>query len=129
MLADADTLMSDIHRNSYNSILVMLNSAEAFRSFKACRQTHRPTLSASCSLRRGAIGPELGCGAVQAAKHNAVRLRMMRFMTSAIAALGDNVSQHSAYFSVEHEIRPGIHAGRLAVNNGEHGAIRLCDQR
>lgn len=34
LFADVDTLMSSIHRNSYNSVLVKLSSAEAFRSFK-----------------------------------------------------------------------------------------------
>jgi adenylate cyclase class IV len=42
---------------------------------------------------------------------------------------GHYFSQHSADFSVEHDIRNLVHVGRLAVDNRERGAVRLCDHR
>jgi hypothetical protein len=47
---------------------------------------------------------------------------------------GENASdhhflEHSADFSVQDEIRPAIHVGRFAINNGKLGTIRLCDHR
>ena len=44
-------------------------------------------------------------------------------------ASGHYFSQHRADFSVDDDVRPAIHVGRLAVNNRERGAVRLCDHR
>jgi hypothetical protein len=38
-------------------------------------------------------------------------------------------SQHRPDFSVDDDIRAAVHGGRLAVDNGERGAVRLCDHR
>ena len=46
-----------------------------------------------------------------------------------IPALGRYFSQHRADFSVDDDIRTAVHVGRLAVDNGERGAVRLCDHR
>jgi len=44
-----------------------------------------------------------------------------------ILASGHYFSQHRADFSVDDDIRLAVHVGRLAVDNGERGAVRLCD--
>ena len=46
-----------------------------------------------------------------------------------IAISGHKSSQHSADFSVEDDIRPAVHVGRLEVNDGKRGTVRLCDHR
>jgi hypothetical protein len=38
-------------------------------------------------------------------------------------------SQHRADFTVDDDIRPAVHVGRLAVDNGERGAVGLCNHR
>jgi hypothetical protein len=42
---------------------------------------------------------------------------------------GHYFSQHRSDFSVDDDIRPAVHVDRLAIDNGEGGAVRLCDQR
>jgi hypothetical protein len=46
-----------------------------------------------------------------------------------IPASGHYFLQHRSDFSVDDDVRPAVHVGRLAVDNGERGAVRLCDHR
>jgi hypothetical protein len=46
-----------------------------------------------------------------------------------IPARGHHFPQHRTDFRMDDDICPAVHAGRLAVDNGERGAVRLCDHR
>jgi hypothetical protein len=88
-----------VHAIDESSILVLILSEQAVASAHVGREIERAVSK----------------------RHPVIALRIDALRQGTLAS-GHYLPQHRADFSVDDDIRPGVHVGRLAVDNGEHSA-------